>query len=485
METLVMNKSELSDSSLPSSLVSSLNLTFWINNKIGNNVIYFDQHLSERPAEIYNDSEQFKNIVNGTFILLGDHESLKFLIHQIEVISQRTKTKYYFDLVTTGSASIGVIQTLKENNFIDNIKYACIYTSEYYKYKDIPKSYPPIKDVFIDPADVVIKLLNNNESKKIFRYVNLNTKEEYLGKQHLIHKIYAYYYGKFSDSEYNKAISKIKAFLDNTGYQLQIIPLYGSEQSQRDALFKTLELWKNVEDNYKDIITNYTKEYGSIYKDFNNLMLTNNLEGIMAFGYFISGLIYSLNKYGSVDGKTIKSHSDLYRGMRMDIASILNYQRYIGKILCFPHFMSSTEDPNIASMIESYGGRCKKIETRKSHGQFSVVMRIKYPYDSTCVPSAIPISDLSQYRREKECLFLPFSFFKVEYVKIDYSTYIVDIDVINIPKTRIFEREYQKNLNSSCADYLKEITYKGPELTYIPPFVSENTNYVSLASEIG
>ena len=79
-------------------------------------------------------------------------------------------------------------------------------------------------------------------------------------------------------------------------------------------MINTLELYKDIEPNYVDIIRNYTSENCSVYKDFNYLLLRLNELEIETFGYFIAVLMYSLNKYHQCTSNRI-----LYRGMRLDI----------------------------------------------------------------------------------------------------------------------------------------------------------------------
>ena len=67
-----------------------------------------------------------------------------------------------------------------------------------------------------------------------------------------------------------------------------------------------------------------------------------NERGIEAFGYFMAGLMYSLNKYHKETNKGECTNRKLYRGMRLDISELLNYERYEGSILCFPSFTSTS-----------------------------------------------------------------------------------------------------------------------------------------------
>ena len=193
-----------------------------------------------------------------------------------------------------------------------------------------------------------------------------------------------------------------------------------------ETMINTLELYKDIETNYVDIIRNYTSENCSVYKDFNYLLLRLNELEIETFGYFIAVLMYSLNKYHQCTSNRI-----LYRGMRLDISELLNYERYEGSILCFPSFTSTSTSIKAASNPDRFGGRSTDIPTRKQQGLFSVVLKIYHKFGSGAVPNGINIESLSAFKSESECLFLPFSFFLVRKVDINLKQFECHIEVEN------------------------------------------------------
>ena len=209
-------------------------------------------------------------------------------------------------------------------------------------------------------------------------------------------------------------------------------------------MLETLKIYENIEDNYEEIIKNYTKERCSIYKDFNYLLLRLNEKGIEAFGYFIAGLIYSLNKFNQKTGNGEKSTRKLYRGMRLDMTELLNYERYKDSILCFPSFTSTSKSEKSAANPSYFGGRNVEVSTREQEGLFSVLFYINYRFHKYGIPNGSNIESISAFRSESECLLHPFSFFKVNKVNINLEKFECDIELTSYTRKSILEEKIKK-----------------------------------------
>jgi hypothetical protein len=305
--------------------------------------------------------------------------------------------------------------------------------------------FPLIKGVYLKNEEVLDFLRENAKSTSILRTLKLITIQDYFNKDIKIHDLIAKHYGNFSIYKYKIEIEKVKYFIDHPGeYTIRILDEWGQQRNQKETMLETLKLYKDIESNYKDIIRNYTNENCSVYKDFNYLLLRLNERGIEAFGYFIAGLIYSLNKFYQNTGNGLKSTINLYRGIRLDISEILNYERYEKSTLCFPSFTSTSAIREAASNDDRFGGRITSVPTRKEQGLFSVVITIEHIYRKGSVPNGIQIESISLYRSESETLFLPFSFFKIKKVEIDLENFECNIIMENISRKVIFE-ERMKN----------------------------------------
>jgi hypothetical protein len=417
--------------------------------KLGNNVIYYDQHFNKRTSEIYRDAEMFKIYTNGAFILVTNKYALFLVLKEIVLL----KTNCKFDLICTGSSCKEILEYIQKKNFLHIFKRCCIYTYNPDKYSDILNKYSLVKDIFFDKSQVLDFLEGERNSTPILRTLNLVTLYDYENNVKKIHFLVAKYYNNFSDSNYNEAIKKVINFMDNPGeYKFRILNDEGEQLNQKETMLNTLKLYEDIENNYKIIIKNYTKERCSVYKDFNYLLLRLNEKGIDAFGYFIAGLIYSLNKFNK-EGFGETKNRLFYRGMRLDMTEILNYERYEGNILCFPSFTSASTILNIAAKTERYGGREVEIPTREKEGLFSVILTIKHNFSEGAVPNAINIESISNYQSESECLFLPFSFFLVKSVKINLKEFQCDIEMENISRKSILE---EKIKNGGQLNFLED-----------------------------
>ena len=405
-------------------------------NEQGNNVIYYEPNFGKRPSEIYEDAEIFKNETNGAFILVMNIRSLELVLG--EMIKLKTSCK--FDIICTGGASEEVFNTIKElgEEYENLFKRGCLFTYNPPKYKHMINRFPLIKGVYLKNEEVLDFLRENAKSTSILRTLKLVTIQDYFNKVIKIHGLIAKHYGNFSIDNYTIEIEKVKYFIDNPGeYTIRILDEFGQQRNQKETMLQTLELYKDIENNYKDIIKNYTSENCSVYKDFNYLLLRLNERGIEAFGYFIAGLIYSLNKFYKITGNGVESDINLYRGMRLDISELLNYERYENAILCFPSFTSTSKTLENA-------GRITSVPTRKQQGLFSVFIEIEHKYRRGSVPNGINIESIAQFQSESETLFLPFSFFKIKKVSIDLENFECDIKMENISRKVIFEERMQK-----------------------------------------
>ena len=437
-------------------------------NACGNNVIYFDQHYNEssdKDTEIFKDTELFKFHTNGAFILATSIKKLKMVL--IQLLEYHTECK--FDLITTGSSSQEVMNLSNFNYFSFSIKRVCLFTYHPEQHQNMIENYKIIKGIFYTQSEVINFLKEGEYSTRKFTTLQLITLEDYESKYSCFHKILAQYYGNNSISDYNKAIQKAKFFMKNQGnYKLQIIPNKG--ETKEKSMLNALSLFNDIENNYELIINNYTKEIGSIYKDFNYLLLRVIKDGIEGFGWFMAGLMYSLDKYAKTANKGLKTNQYLYRGMTLDIIEVLNYERMVDSIITFPSFISTaliTDKPSIVSLIkkvasnsqsssviikeddplivpETFSGRYIKVEERVKNGKFSVMFTLHYRNNKDLLYNTVNISDISEYNNEKECLFLPFSFYKVLDVKIDLNCYEADIELDCYSRNKIIEQKIKE-----------------------------------------
>jgi hypothetical protein len=194
-----------------------------------------------------------------------------------------------------------------------------------------------------------------------------------------------------------------------------------------NTLLETLQKFQGINDNETDIIKLYTGEYDSFYKDFNYWLNSSDPLAIQKTSWFIAAVIYSLNKYGEEKGLT--KTSKLYRGIKSNLSDLLVYERAKGKLICFPSFTSTTKIQNIAVNFSK----------RKNPEQYETIIIIDYIYKNGFIPTAVDVSKISKFEHEKECLFPPYSFFKVKDTKIDYSLKTAEIKLETVGRKKILE----------------------------------------------
>ena len=143
--------------------------------KLGNNVIYYDQHFEKRKNEIYKDAEMFKIFTKGAFILVTNKHALFLVLKEINEL----KTNCKFDLICPGSSCKEILDLIKNKNFLHIFKRCCIFTYNPEIYSDIPKKYPLVKGIFFDKSQVLEFLEEESNSTPILRTLNLVTLNDY------------------------------------------------------------------------------------------------------------------------------------------------------------------------------------------------------------------------------------------------------------------------------------------------------------------
>jgi hypothetical protein len=86
-------------------------------------------------------------------------------------------------------------------------------------------------------------------------------------------------------------------------------------------------------------------------------------------------------------------------------------------------------------------------------------MTINYIYCKEFIPYAIDVSKCSDFPDELEKIFLPFSFFKLKEVSIDYTNNIADIELDSIGIKEILELKLNKDTNLKYKQFNNGIGY--------------------------
>ena len=98
-------------------------------------------------------------------------------------------------------------------------------------------------------------------------------------------------------------------------------------------------------------------------------------------------------------------------------------------------------------------------EERKNLKIFSVILIINYIYCKEFISYAIDISKCSDFPDELERIFLPFTFFKLKEVSINYADNTADIVMDSIGKKEILELKLNKENNLVYKEYTNGIGF--------------------------
>ena len=188
-----------------------------------------------------------------------------------------------------------------------------------------------------------------------------------------------------------------------------------------------------LKDNVKTYITNYTKE-SFYYKYLNKFLREGNFEVFRILSNHLAKFIFKLYEYREKNIAN-QTNSKLFRKMYLDPKDIKLYQQSIGKVICYPAFTSTSLND--------------KFKPKKWNDTYELVC-LEIEQNNT--KAVVSISKDSTFKQEEEYLFLPFSFFKIVYVKLGKG---------NVDEPHII---YLKALNSDkpieemFADFMKNQT---------------------------
>ena len=407
--------------------------------KSKNNIIYYDESFYNRTKDVYNDCEIFKNETDGAFILFTKEIIWDNFIKELK----EKNSNYKFDLIITGSTAKKIltkIQNLGGDNFIENI---CIYTVSRDKYYYLSREFPKIQGRIYFFKDEIINFIHTKkENNQIYPTIKLLTFNDYTNQYNVLHKMISSHYEQNNENCFKIAISFLKDFLLWYPKLNLILDNKDKEKTKIESLLETLQKFNGINDNEDDIITLYTRECNSFYQDFNRWLNTLDPLAIQKTSWFIARVIYRLNEYSEKEGKGVKKDITLYRGIKMNLIDLLYYEREKDKLICYPSFTSTT--PLLQTAIGFS-------INNKTQYQYATIVTINYKYNKDFIPTAVDVSEISVFKSEKECLFLPYSFFKIKKVEIDHINKKGSIELDSIGRKEIFEKKlrdgYKLNYN--------------------------------------
>ena len=414
--------------------IKYLNLITSEKEKNKNNIILYD--------ESYN-LEEYENIkyeTDGAFIIVTNEEELDNLIQEIKM-KNNYKNNYKFDLIIKGKEAEKIIKKINEEKLGNYFDRTCIYKLFNENYINVPNPNGKIPEI-CNTSDEIKKFIEEKKQKsEIYPTFNLLSYKEYINKYMILHRLISSHYRQNEKNSFKAEISYLKDFLL---WNPELKIKSNVDKSKIESLLETLQNFEKIEGNEKKIIKLYTLEYGSFYQDFNYWL--NNLDplAIQKTSWFIAAVIYCLNVYSKTKNKGITEDGlKLYRGIKLNFSDLLSYKRLKGEFICYSSFTSSSK------LLEKAQNFAK---TDINSEKYGTVITINYIHKEGFIPSAVDISQISKYPEEKECLFFPYSFFKVKNIEINLNEKTAKIELDSIGKREILETKLREGFKLNYND---------------------------------
>ena len=356
-------------------------------------LIYYDENI-DYGSENYGYVSSFKNKIKGAFFPVKNIDTLKKVVNKLSSLNINK-----FTLVTSGRAAEKVIPIC--SNIIDRVIIFCFYVD---KYIPLKSKYSKIKSVLNDFSSIFDNLSSNNSVLKDSKIIQSKfiTFDDYKNNYISFHKSLAYFFNtnyyqmEYSSSYRKKFINFInKSDVDDKNYAIKLI---------NDV--KT--------GSVKEFIEAYTGENVLCYR-LNRWLRNCDSNEYEKVKYFAGPFSYALYRYAyNNKNQGIYKSKTFYRKMTIKLSDFLLYKIYTGELICYPAFTSTSEE----DMTKYNFPTSTAISVNQlTPSDVSVVLIIKYNCSSSSnATPCVNAVEFSVNAGEREFIFPPFSFFKIENV---------------------------------------------------------------------
>ena len=374
-----------------------------INNK--SNVLFYDE--SEHA-----DFELIEKNVSGAFIWAMETKSLDYVL---DLLKNKNSIKQFI-LLIPGKYCEKILKFLNDKNYLNEFG-SCIIFTKNTKFNDLKNQYNIIKGILKSKKEVIKYINEYNNPYGIYSTIKLINIKKYNDSYKSFHATLSSFYGESFNQTPDLYTSKIKLFQE-----------FLEKTHNGTNILSNLSAFEN--NNMEGIIQLYTGN--SIFASFNRWMYELDKLAYEKVGYFFASLMYNLNLYNETKNAGVKGEVTLYRGMSINYINLLPYKNYKEKVITFPSFTSTSTN------VDSFTHTGNK-ET------FGLKYIIKYNCKDNWIPTTIYIEDITECPGEEERLFLPFSFYKIINVDIDYDHYKAVVELETIGRKSILENDIKNN----------------------------------------
>ena len=402
------------------------------------NILYYNEDISH-PQNLNKEKTMFEEETSGIFFFINNINFFETIMKEIFKYYESDK-RYSFNLIVTGKTCEKIMDNLIKNKQEKCFQHICIFCRDIEQYKDLKIKYNKIEGIYNTKRNIIKSFIKkySNQNIKPFPVVKFITYEEYQNEYFYSHLLISLYYGHTSQQSYLKNYEKLKILIHEKKNEIRV-----NKNALIDS-FQVFDLKKDAENINKNIIKKYSEN--TFFGPMNFWLRNLDNYTLEEIAYFTSRFMYSLNIYATENNKYFeKNDIILYRGTKMNLSSLLVYEKSKGKIISLTSFTSMSE----------LKIKAQKFAKRKNQDLFSVMYYVKNLYHENWISNGINIQDVAKYPKEREILFQPFSFYLITDVSIQISEKKAKIYLETIGKKEILEIaiqngkqiKYNKDLN--------------------------------------
>ena len=357
-------------------------------------LIYYDENI-DYGSENYGYVCDFKNKIKGAFFPIKNLNTLNFLVNKLKSVNFKNS----LTLITSGRAAEKIMPIC--SSIVNNVIIFCFYVD---KYLPLKSKFPKIKAVLNDYSEIFGNLYSN---KSVLNDSSI------IGSKFITFKDYKDNYIKLHSSLsnfFNENYKKMKYDSYHRNIFIEFI-----RNSDIDHKKYAIEFIEEVETGtVREFVKAYTGENILCYR-LNRWLRNCDSNEYEKVKYFAGPFSYCLYQYAYTNkNQGIYESKKFFRKMTIKLSDFLLYKIFTGELICYPAFTSTSEED--ISKYDFPTSTAINVNDL-SPNDVSVVLMINYNCKSSSnVTPCINVDQYSVNAGEREFIFPPFSFFKIEKV---------------------------------------------------------------------